>query len=569
MGKTKKIILISIIVIILLIGGIFAYTYFFTDMFLSKKDRFTKYVSKNTELVDMLNDKDVRKYYQKQVTDAHKNNAEISLDFSEMEEDNEQIKMLNNIKLLFEGNIDIQNGYQDQTITAKYSDTEIISGTLVNTGDFLGLKVNGILGKYIGLKNENLQQFAKKLGINDVSDIPNTIESNNLKIENIVTQDDVKTLKNKYLTAILECITDDMISEEKYDNGTIYKLTITESKGKEIADKVIGLLKEDDIIINKVKQILTDYAKKSNEETEQIISQYKNTLEQAQESLKQTTESSEDTLDIKVYVSKRKLAKTEILFANEIKATITNNTNKSNIELYEDNQKSLGVNIEKTKNENEVIYSISILNKDNEELFNINAKYTGVTSVSSVTSQYKIKVSDEALVANNMLKKAQSSKSNVNAAQEIETIRLAMMELITKQQQDSYTSGTEFVIDEKAIQEELNNMTVTKNIDGTYKIVSNTTGNTYNVDSNGNVEQDTTNIQSNEETTQEQSKYFYINYNNTVTFGEITKLDLNDSNKYALNDKSIEEIEKLFEQLGEKITASVTSKITPLMYSGN
>ena len=200
-----------------------------------------------------------------------------------MEEDNEQVKMLNNIKLLLEGNIDIQNGYQDQTITAKYSDTEIIGGTLVNTGDFLGIKVNGILGKYIGLKNENLQQFAKKLGIDDVSDIPNTIESNNIKIENIVTQDDVKTLKNKYLNAVLECITDDMISEEKYDNGTIYKLTINESKGKEIADKVIGLLKEDDIIINKVKQILTDYAKKSSEETEQIISQYKNTLEQAQE----------------------------------------------------------------------------------------------------------------------------------------------------------------------------------------------------------------------------------------------------------------------------------------------
>lgn len=569
MGKAKKIILISIIVIILLIGGIFAYTYFFTDMFLSKKDRFTKYVSKNTELVDMLNDKDVKKYYQKQVTDAHKNNAEISLDFSEMEEDNEQVKMLNNIKLLLEGNIDIQNGYQDQTITAKYSDTEIIGGTLVNTGDFLGIKVNGILGKYIGLKNENLQQFAKKLGIDDVSDIPNTIESNNIKIENIVTQDDVKTLKNKYLNAVLECITDDMISEEKYDNGTIYKLTINESKGKEIADKVIGLLKEDDIIINKVKQILTDYAKKSSEETEQIISQYKNTLEQAQESLKQTTESSEDTLDIKVYVSKRKLAKTEILFANEIQAAIINNTNKFSIELYEDNQKSTGINVEKTKNENEVTYSISILNKDNEELLNINAKYTGVTSASSVTSQYKIKVSDGALVANNMLKKAQSSKSNVNAAQEIETIKLTMSELLTKQQQDSYTSGTEFVIDETAIQEKLNNMTVTKNIDGTYKVVSNTTGNTYKVYSNGNVEQDTTNTQPNEDTAQEQSKYFYINYNNTVTFGEITKLDLNDSNKYALNDKSIEEIEKLFKQLGEKIATSVTNKIMPLMYSGN
>ena len=569
MGKAKKIILISIIVIILLIGGIFAYTYFFTDMFLSKKDRFTKYVSKNTELVDMLNDKDVKKYYQKQVTDAHKNNAEISLDFSEMEEDNEQVKMLNNIKLVLEGNIDIQNGYQDQTITAKYSDTEIIGGTLVNTGDFLGIKVNGILGKYIGLKNENLQQFAKKLGIDDVSDIPNTIESNNIKIENIVTQDDVKTLKNKYLNAVLECITDDMISEEKYDNGTIYKLTINESKGKEIADKVIGLLKEDDIIINKVKQILTDYAKKSSEETEQIISQYKNTLEQAQESLKQTTESSEDTLDIKVYVSKRKLAKTEILFANEIQAAIINNTNKFSIELYEDNQKSTGINVEKTKNENEVTYSISILNKDNEEVLNINAKYTGVTSASSVTSQYKIKVSDGALVANNMLKKAQSSKSNVNAAQEIETIKLTMSELLTKQQQDSYTSGTEFVIDETAIQEKLNNMTVTKNIDGTYKVVSNTTGNTYKVYSNGNVEQDTTNTQPNEDTAQEQSKYFYINYNNTVTFGEITKLDLNDSNKYALNDKSIEEIEKLFKQLGEKIATSVTNKIMPLMYSGN
>lgn len=570
MRKTKRIILISIIILILTIGGVFAYTYFFTDIFLSKKDRFTKYISKNVELVDMINDKDVKKYYQKQVTDAHKNNAEVSLDFSEMAEDNEQVKMINNIKLLFGGSIDVQNGYQDQTITAEYSDTEIISGTLVNTGDFLGFKVNGILGKYIGLKNENLQQFAKNLGIDDVSDIPNKIElkSDNLKIGDIVTQDDVKTLKNKYLTAILECITDDMISEEKYDNGMIYKLTITESKGKEISTKIISLLQEDDIIISKIKEIATSYAKLSSEETEQLISQYKNNLNQMIASINETTEISEDTLDIKVYVSKRKLAKTEILFANELKVAVINNNNKFNIELYEDNQKSTGINIEKTKNENEVIYSVSILNKDNEELFNINAKYTGVTSASSVTSQYKIKVSDGALVTNNLLKKAQSSESNSIAEKESETIRLVMMELITKQQQDSYTSGTEFVIDQKAIQEELNNMTVTKNIDGTYKVVSNTTGNIYKVYSNGKVEQDTTNIQPNEDTAQEQSKYFYINYNNTVTFGEITKIDLNDSNKYALNDKSIEEIEKLFKQLGEKIVTSVTNKIGAVVYSG-
>lgn len=570
MRKTKRIILISIIILILTIGGVFAYTYFFTDIFLSKKDRFTKYISKNVELVDMINDKDVKKYYQKQVTDAHKNNAEVSLDFSEMAEDNEQVKMINNIKLLFGGSIDVQNGYQDQTITAEYSDTEIISGTLVNTGDFLGFKVNGILGKYIGLKNENLQQFAKNLGIDDVSDIPNKIElkSDNLKIGDIVTQDDVKTLKNKYLTAILECITDDMISEEKYDNGMIYKLTITESKGKEISTKIISLLQEDDIIISKIKEIATSYAKLSSEETEQLISQYKNNLNQMIASINETTEISEDTLDIKVYVSKRKLAKTEILFANELKVAVINNNNKFNIELYEDNQKSTGINIEKTKNENEVIYSVSILNKDNEELFNINAKYTGVTSASSVTSQYKIKVSDGALVTNNLLKKAQSSESNSIAEKESETIRLVMMELITKQQQDSYTSGTEFVIDQKAIQEELNNMTVTKNIDGTYKVVSNTTGNIYKVYSNGKVEQDTTNIQPNEDTAQEQSKYFYINYNNTVTFGEITKIDLNDSNKYALNDKSIEEIEKLFKQLGEKIVTSVTNKMGTMMYAG-
>ena len=573
MKNTKKIILISIIVVVLLIGGIFAYTYFLTDIFLSKRDRFAKYISKNSEIIEMLNDKNIKKYYQKQLTDAHKNNAEVSLDFSEMAENNEQIKMLNDVKVLFDRNTDISNGYQDQTVTAKYSDTEIISGTLVNTGDFLGFKVNGILGKYIGIKNENLQEFARNLGVDDVSDIPNKIELSSLNTENIINQDETKTLKDKYLKAISECITDDMISEEKYDNGMIYKLTINETKGKEIATKVIGLLQEDDIIISKIKEIATSYAKLSSEETEQLISQYKSTLNHMLASINQSTESSDDTLDIKVYVSKRKLVKTEILFANEMQVATILNDNKFTIETYSDNQVVWKINLEKNKSESELSYSLSIVwiedGKDNE-LININAKYMGLSDLNNVIAEYKIKVlSADWIAAGKMLKEAQSSKSNLNAAQEIETIRLAMMELLTKQQQDSYTSGTEFVIDEKAIQEKLTNMTVTKNADGTYKAISNETGNTYIVQSNGNVEQDTTNtVQSNEDTAQEQSKHFYINYSNTVTFGEISKIDLNDSNKYILNNKKREEIEKIFKQLGEKITTSITNKIGTIVYVG-
>ena len=572
MRNTKKIILISIIVVVLLIGGVFAYTYFLTDTFLSKKDRFAKYISKNSEMIEMLNDRDVKEYYKKKMTDAHKNNTEISFDFSEIGENDEQAKMLNNVKVLFDGNTDITNGYQDQTITAKYSDTELISGTLVNNGDFLGFKVNGILGKYIGIRNEKLQEFARSLGVSDVSNIPDKIEVNSLNTENIINQDETKTLKDKYLKAISECITDDMISEEKYDNGMIYKLTINETKGKEIATKVIGLLQEDDIIISKIKEIATSYAKLSSEETEQLISQYKSNLNQLQASINQTTESSEDTLDIKVYVSKRNLVKTEILFANELQVVAINNNNKCNIEIYNDNEKSLGIEIEKNKNESDLTYNISIINLNdgkNEEILNVNAKYTGLTSASSVTSEYNIKISEE-LFGSSILKRAQVSRSNSSSTQEKEKITLVMTELITKQLEDTYVNGKEFVIDEKAIQEKLTNMTVTKNADGTYKVVSNETGNTYTVQSNGNVEQDTTNtVQSNEATeSEESSKHFSINYSNTITFGEITKVELNDSNKYPLNNKKREEIEKLFEQLGEKITTSVTNKMGTMVYAG-
>ena len=60
MKKRHLIILIISIVLVLCICAGLVFMFFFTDMFKSNKILFSKYFSKNSEIIEFINDKDIK-----------------------------------------------------------------------------------------------------------------------------------------------------------------------------------------------------------------------------------------------------------------------------------------------------------------------------------------------------------------------------------------------------------------------------------------------------------------------------------------------------------------------------
>ena len=151
-------------------------------------------------------------------------------------------------------------------------------------------------------------------------------------------------------------------------------------------------------------------------------------------------------------------------------------------------------------------------------------------------------------------------------AQEKETVLLTLTELSLKVYEDSYVSGNEFVLNETTIKEALNkqglDMTVSRNEEGTYKLQSNTTGNIYTMNSkceltNTEVTQNTEVATSAEN--EEKTINISLSLKCSTTFGVIQLQELTESNMYIINNKSLEQLESLFTQLGERIENKIVA----------
>lgn len=169
--KNKKVLIIVAVIIILLMlaGGTFGYLYFGTDTFKSDKERFFKYIAKNGEISKLLEDDLAKEYAEKKTKTPYENNGEIKVSTNTGESSIDDV--VKNIGIEFNGKVDNTNKKVQQDVDVNYS-SEKASVKYVQDGDKFAIKSDLIGDDYIGIENNNLKEFAKKLGITDTSKIP-------------------------------------------------------------------------------------------------------------------------------------------------------------------------------------------------------------------------------------------------------------------------------------------------------------------------------------------------------------------------------------------------------------
>lgn len=185
---TKKVISVVVVLLILLVAaGVYAYVG--TDLLKSDKQLFYKYMGKNLDTITDMNLAPYRKMDTKDKT--YKMSGEFS---------SEALKEITGadkeIRLKFEVLSDSKNKKASGNYKILLGGKDFLGIDYINNNDRYGIKVDEITDeKYIVVENNNLKELAKRFGIEDVSEIPDKIDTELL--ENDKKIDEKKIRKNK------------------------------------------------------------------------------------------------------------------------------------------------------------------------------------------------------------------------------------------------------------------------------------------------------------------------------------------------------------------------------------
>ena len=355
-NKKTKIIIGTIITLIILIIVVLAILYFFTDTFKTKKEIF----SNNLIAFFGQNEKSenkIEEYINRKATSSHKNTGNLSTTI-DMPESEEIVEAVNNMNITFEGSIIPNQNQAEQNINIVYSDGVEFPINYLRDNDIYGLQNEYISSKYIAVENNNLKEFFGKLGLANLEEMPDKIEFSENKEEISFTEEEKTSIKQKYLP-LLDVITDEKITVQKTDSGKIYTLNTTTQEIKDLITQFLEILKDDEIILNKINSILEQY---------------------------ETTIEAEKIEEIIQSIQEQEIEEQEVTFSITVQ-------NRKPIRIKIQSQ-GLEVTLNKDVQENNASYSLDIMSQDleNEESqtgLSFSAQYAGLLS-DNVTETYNL-----------------------------------------------------------------------------------------------------------------------------------------------------------------------------------
>lgn len=361
------IIIISILIVLLLV--VFVVLYFCTDLLKSDKQLFFKYASQLVETEGGFVENNIEAFYNKKQQMPYENEGKFDFTVDLGNNTNEQIDIANDFVVNFSGKTDKTNNKAEQNIELKYSDD--VSWPLIyrHDGDIYGIQTDYVSSKYVAVENNNLKEFAEKVGMTDTSDVPEKIEILEDKANFEYTEEEKQTVQEKYMTILENQFRDDQFQAERNEDGTIrYILTMTNEELKNLVIALLNELKTDDVTLGKINNILSeqDLYTKNTIEAEDIDS----IIESLQEG---NTEEGE----VQFIVAQK----------NSKLVSISLNQNDNNIQLTKNNQ------------EDSVNYSISVNFKFDTGLSSVetiggtvyfSANYSGLNELNTVKENYEL-----------------------------------------------------------------------------------------------------------------------------------------------------------------------------------
>ena len=393
--KKIQVLIITLVIILLLGCATFATLYFATDIFKSNKDMFYKYISQ-ISVGDTLVANEYSKYQErlKNEDNTNKGNVSISVKGNNEEVINEEFD--------FETKSKPGEDFASAKIDMKQNDEKKLTIDYLRNEDLYGLRFEDVIKQYIVLENNNLKEFAQKLGIENTDNMPNKLEIQDKVVMGEEEQKAIEQILTKYMNIAIEQIPNENYSKLKKENITLddkelsadgYQLTINGDLLKEILINVLNSMKEDEEVYNLLSKL---------SETEFKLENYKETIQSSIDAISQ--ENSKIDISLKVYKQGKKTIKLVGIIESEeesgkIELSVEKLQDKYDflLDITSDDSKTniifnLNKNIDVQEKE-DILCSI-LINQDNEEVANatIEILREGKLDSQNIKNSFKIDI---------------------------------------------------------------------------------------------------------------------------------------------------------------------------------
>lgn len=372
--KLMKILIIAISAVAILIAGILAFIFLGVS---SPKKQFFKYIAQIADSENGLWDSRINQYMDKKETNSYNDTLQffVNADLGD-DELNEKLK---DFTITSSGTVDKTNDSTSQNISLNYSENEKYPFKYRKVGNVMGLQIDDIsTDKYVGIDisdpdklPDDLAEMATNLNtlfnsLQEIETVKNT-ETNN--------SEDSKILAN-YVEIVMNSFNDKSFEKVEQENLKGYKLKITAEDVKNIITNVLTNLKDDQIALDKINELLsqtplsTEITSSDIETAIQNINEAWDNEEGITNIKKMLEELLKDT-SITVYSENNKLAKIEI--------TVN----------------SFNYAIEKVQNNDSyaLVLSFTTVGDENVEAISFAIDYSGLGSMQEVKENYKLEVS--------------------------------------------------------------------------------------------------------------------------------------------------------------------------------
>lgn len=239
--RNKKILIIVIVLIVVLciISGILAYLFLATDAFKSDKEKFVEYFSQNIQMINNMKSSGTYKQILDEKT--FESNTEIKVSNSR---GGEISSPLNDLSMAINFQKDNANQYSYADAQVLFKDEQYLEAELIQDQDISGIRFTDVVKQFVTVRE---------------GDESGTIPTS---IEDIVSENEITTLKDKYLNIIKQELENATYNKTKntmitYNNNTIetnaYTVTLTQDQVGNIILTTLENIKTDEIILQKAE----------------------------------------------------------------------------------------------------------------------------------------------------------------------------------------------------------------------------------------------------------------------------------------------------------------------------
>ncbi len=359
--KSKKILVIIIIAVILVIALVgVAYCYFATDIFKSNKELFFKYMGQVLNEENGMIEQPLKQYFEKQKNTPYTTQGTITATVTKDGQQVQDYKTLNDFNISFSGQVDTTNDQCMQEIHLNYSENVNFPLTYKKIKDKIGIQTEYVGSKYVTVEEEKLGDSSVEM----LEGAADSIEQAESLKQIPFTQEELRSLQEKYLNVINTKLQSEQFSKIDENNRKGYKMTLTGEQLKDVLVELLETLKQDQETIDKLNEYI-----KAQKNSAKITNSM---IEDAQEDLQNNSEMQEKNYEICVYQQKGELV--------EILLKIDETT----------------IQIQKNKEGNSLEYILLISSSGDEaSKISLKAKYEDLASLQSIKESYQIDLETE------------------------------------------------------------------------------------------------------------------------------------------------------------------------------